>query len=514
MKEPYRIMEYDVFQHLNAPKSAAYRAVLGTFVDARERFALHMKPSEVLSQLPFGPAGSHGIQTEHQLDQILAQLADWGNLTTHVDNSEVKTVEDFNKPRFLYQLSRKGEAVEQALAFYRENIEQPGELQTTALAEIYELLRSIRALFSTKTIEYDKTYTAIRELFERFEVLASKAQQFMGGIQRAIDLQGADVNTFLKYKETLLDYIQRFIQQLITKGALIADVVQDIPWPFVDAALADAGKRSLADSIDQSDEAIAKSAALWKKKWHGLSSWFIDDDSRSQAGLLRARARSAIPDLLAVISSLNERRTTYSDRAADYRMLAQWFAECSSIEESHALWRSAFCLTPARHLALTVESLDEDMDLATPKTSWLEAEPMWISPRLRSTGHIRKAGRMSFIIDRSEAKNEIRKRIAAETLQMQKARKMILTGKAQQLSEFSLLDRQSFSLFLDCLGSALSRQTIQSSTVETRSSDGTLLIRLKRIDDAPCAYIETEDGVLVGPDHWIHIENAVVGGSA
>ncbi len=514
MAEPSTDPPYGVFQHLNAPKATVYRAVLGVFVDARERFALHLKPAEILFQLSVDGNQQDGELDEHQMDQMLAQLEGWGNLTAHVDNSEVKTVEDFNKPRFLYQLSREGEAAEQALSFYREHIEQPGELQTTALGEILESVRSIQALLADQPVDDEKTYVAIRELFDRFDVLTSKAQQFMGGIQRAIDLQGADVNTFLQYKETLLDYIQRFIQQLITKGASIADVLRTMAPTTIDTVLLAAARRSLADAIDQSEEAVLRSATRWRKRWHGLGQWFVDDDARSQAALLRARARSAIPDLLSVIASLNDRRTTHSDRAADYRVLAQWFAECDSDEESHALWRSAFCLTPTRHLAVTAESLDEDRDLVTPRTSWLAAAPLWISPRLRSTGRVRKTGRVPAVIDRSEAKRLIRQRLAEETRQMEEARKLILTGEACRLSDFSVLGRQAFALFLDCLGSALARQSCSGAVVETRSSDGTLHIRLEPIENAPPARIETEEGVLVGPDHWILIEDAVVGRSA
>lgn len=505
---------YDVFQHLTAPKSTIYRAVLGVFVDARERFALHLKPTEILFRLAGYPGDDGEPLEEHHIAQVLDQLKEWGNLTAHVDNSVVKTVEDFNKPRFLYQLSREGEAAEQALSFYREHIEQPGELQTSALSEILKSICSIKELLAENPVQFEKTYPAIRELFDRFEILTSKAQQFMGGIQRAIDLQGADVNAFLQYKETLLDYIQRFIQQLITKGAQIAEALRMIDPTVMGAVLFEAARTSLVDAIDQSEKSIQQAADKWKQRWHGLGQWFVDGDARSQAALLRASARSALPDLLSVIASLNDRRTTHSDRAADYRTLAQWFAECDSEEQCHALWRSAFCLTSARHLALTVESLDEDTHLVTPRTSWLEAEPMWISPRLRSTGHIRKAGRIPSIVDRSEAKRKIRLRLAEETRQIEDARQRILTGEARKLSDFSLLGRQDFALFLDCLGSALSRRSKNAPVVETRSSDGTLHIRLEPIKDAPPARVETTDGVLVGPDHWILIRDATVGGSA
>ena len=505
-------MDFSVFKHLVADKATAYRAVMHAFVEARERFALHLKPSDVLGHLRTAEDGRSIAEDEKQIEQLLAQLVEWGNLTAHADNSEVKTVEDFNKPRFLYQLSRAGEAAEQALSLFQKSVEQSGELQATALAEIHDKLLSLRFLLAGQTEDGEKAYLAFREIFDRFEVLTSRAQQFMGSIQRVIDLQNADMTTFLKYKEKLLDYIQRFIQELITKGALIAETLRAISAEHVSGALERAAGRDLADAIDQSPEAVERSRELWVKRWRGLTRWFIGDGEASQAAMLRARARSAIPDLLSVISSLNERRALRSDRAADYLTLARWFAECQSPEDAHALWRSAFCLTPVRHLALTKESLDEDEGgLVKPKTSWLDADPMWISPRLRGTGWIRKAGRTPMIIDRTREKEEILRRTAEETRQIEEARRRILTGEARRLSDFAAMDRHAFSLFLDCLGSALSRQPATGGAVETRSSDGTLLIRLERIAGAAPARLETEDGVFMGPDHWIHIGDILAG---
>ena len=68
----------------------------------------------------------------------------------------------------------------------------------------------------------------------------------------------------------------------------------------------------------------------------GLRQWFISSPEHpSQAKLLRARARKAIPDLLAVVALLNERRAGRSDRTADFRELALWFAQAPD-EAAHA----------------------------------------------------------------------------------------------------------------------------------------------------------------------------------
>ena len=62
----------------------------------------------------------------------------------------------------------------------------------------------------------------------------------------------------------------------------------------------------------------------------GLRRWFLATGHEPpQAELLRSKARAAIPQLLAAVAALNERRSGRSDRSADFRMLANWFAACT-----------------------------------------------------------------------------------------------------------------------------------------------------------------------------------------
>ncbi len=101
----------------------------------------------------------------------------------------------------------------------------------------------------------------------------------------------------------------------------------------------------------------------------------------SQSSLLRQRACKAIPDLLATISVLQERRAGRSYRSADFRTLARWFAQAPSEDDAHRLWRAAFGLSPSRHFS------GEPPEGADTGESWLDAPSQVISARLRSTGH-------------------------------------------------------------------------------------------------------------------------------
>src|SRR5204862_418045 len=90
-------------------------------------------------------------------------------------------------------------------------------------------------------------------------------------------------------------------------------------------------------------------------------------------------AVSAIPQLLAAVTALNERRSGRSDRSADFRTLAVWFAACRNDAEGHRLARAAFALNPARHLLL-----DSDTRELPANTPWAAA------PAIRTTATSRR----------------------------------------------------------------------------------------------------------------------------
>ena len=52
-------------------------------------------------------------------------------------------MEDFYRPRYLYQLSAEGEAMERALSIFVKALQQPGELQALALHDIRDQLQEL-----------------------------------------------------------------------------------------------------------------------------------------------------------------------------------------------------------------------------------------------------------------------------------------------------------------------------------------------------------------------------------
>lgn len=255
---------------------------------------------------------------------------------------------------------------------------------------------------------------------------------------------------------------------------------------------------------------LAAVVEQWRSRWHGLRGWFIaGDGERSQAEELRTHARAAIPALVRAVLMLNDQRVTRSDRCADLRTLARWFAEADDDREARRLWRAAFGLAPARHLRVDQDTLDAwEQQAVRASTAWSDAPPLRVSPRLRRTGRTTRRGPAAQGMDRQKERAALARFAAEEARQLAAARAVLATGQATRLSRIGELDAAAFDLFLELLGEALARKPSPKGAVEATSADGTLCIHLEPTGEGVAAVIETPDGRFVGEDHHILIAEA------
>ncbi len=496
------------FAHLGAGNAELYRAVLAAFTAAKRRFTVHLRPDDVATALR-----TVEVDVDQQvLVGALAQLCEWGNLRADPDTSRVTSVEEFHRARFLYQLTKEGEAAEAALAVYDTALGRRGSLQSVALADIVTHLRALLALVGAP--DEARAHLSLIALAGRFQDLADNAQAFMGSLQEALDPHDSGIDAFLAYKDRLIDYLERFIKDLVGTGSEIATLILELDNHRVEQLLDLAALRESADAApdgtdDFREREFARQRELWAERWDGFHAWFVSRPGQtSQATMLRNQARSAVPRLLAVVAALNDRRVGRSDRSADFRTLAVWFAQASDEDERHALWRSAFGLHGSRHLTIDAETVDERADNpVSASTSWLVAPPIEISPRLRKTGSYERRGRANKVVDRSEQRRYLAELAAKEAEQTRLARAVLVAraGAPVRLSAVGELDERAFRLFLNLLGDALTARVPGRDSVEATTSDGTVTVRLESIDDGTVAEIVTSTGVLRGPDHLLQI---------
>jgi len=493
---------HTVFAHVLSKNAELYRAILEDFVRSREQFITHLRPAEVALSVD---------RDQEEIENALRQLRVWGNLEATQDNAEQTSLEEFYRVHLLYALSLSGEAAERALAIFEETMHQPGELQTAALRDITEFLEAIRILLESAELDVAKLHTQLLTLTERFRTLTNRAQAFMRDLQSTIQLHGVSVEQFLEYKELLIDYLERFLGDLVLATNEISQKILLLERVGLCDQFRLVARRALSDALVRTTEMEEQEAARWAGLWHGLRRWFLGEaGGASQAEILRARAREAIPALLFTLQNINDQRVTRSDRFTDWQTLALWFAEAPTEDDTHRLWRAAFGLAPARHLQINEETLDRrDQSSEGPRTPWMEADPIWLSPRLHINGRVTVRSQATAVVDQSKAKDELARLEADEAEQIARAQRELASGRPIRLSDFGFLETATFHLLLDLLGEALAIRTDPQQPVDAVSMDGALIIRLGATDDAaPLAEIVTSTGVLRGPDCVVTILHA------
>jgi len=498
----------DLFRHVSTEKATFYRSIMEVFAAAKRQYRLQLRPDEILAEAQW----SDGSPRIEDINAALAQLAAWGNLESQPDTARVSSLSDFYRARFLYRLSHGGEAVEAALDVFAQTLQHRAELQTVALEDISNRLHALHALLEAGTPspapDVVKIHETLRDLVRVFKGLADNAQAFMAGVARSIELQQARADAVVIYKRRLIDYLERFMGDLVRRSDTIARLIVDLS-SRIDPILLLVAEREARDAApgdvhDQADDRSRRWQA-WRERWKGLRGWFLQTGHEPpQAELLRARARSAIPQLLGAIAALNERRSGRSDRSADFRTLAAWFADCADGAQAHRLARAAFALNPARHFSLNPQS-DEDLPA---NTRWADAPPLQVHPRLREYGEAAARGPLAKVHDRSDARALLAQQLAEESHQVEAARQRLATGQATRLSELGELDIHAFGLFLNLLGEALAEQAGPDAAVERQSGDGLLQLRLEPLEAGSHARIATPLGVFAGRDHRITITPA------
>ncbi|RTL49906.1 MAG: TIGR02677 family protein [Rhodocyclaceae bacterium] len=489
---------HELFRHVSADKAAFYRAIMAVFAAAKRQFRPYLRPDEVLREAMWSGA-------QPALEEVraaLTQLVEWGNLESQPDTARVASIDDFYLARFLYRLSHGGEAVESALVTFAQALGRRGELQSVALEDIHARLEALIALDAMNVPDEAKVHEVLRDLVRVFEDLAENAQAFMAGIVRSVEIQQADIGAVVGFKKRLIDYLERFIGDLVSRSGAIAERIKALD-PRIDALLwlvANREARDVApgDVSEQADAVLARVHA-WRERWRGLRLWFVSDGhGPAQAEALRAKARAAIPQLLTAIAAVNERRSGRSDRSADFRVLARWFAECVDDDQAHRLARAAFALNPARHLSLLPP-------MAAATTSWRDGPTVAIHPRLREYGKATIRGTAPRVRNRDAERSLLAQQIAAEHRQVEAARARLATGSLCRLSELGPLNPQEFDLFLALLGEALASQSSPDEVVARPTTDGLLHIRLEPLGADTRAAIETPLGIFSGRDHRITI---------
>ena len=502
--------EWQCFAYLTAEKAELYRAIVERFALAKSEFILHLRPIEIHSQLI-----ERGYYVElAELEAALDQLEAWRNLQSYKDSSDVQTLKDFYRKKLLYQLTAHGEAAHVATLTFQKRLGEQAKLDARALERIADSAAQLCRLAGEDHPDGPIVLTTLRNICQDADELTQRAQSFFRWLHEQTESEHAELAAFLHYKEQLIEYLQHFIGELITRGGEIASRLITIAAQayarLANVAAEEEVGEPRAGEIEQHAAELEKSRRAWLGRLTGLHGWFVGGESRPpQSEQLRAAARGAIPRLLLIASQINERRTGRSNRQSDLRRLAIWFAGAESDAAAHKLFRAAFACSPARHLRVDERTLDErDQAQATSDLSWLDAPPINVAPQLRSTGRLPAGSASRRIVDRSGDRAAALYRLNIESSRDESSRETLIAMGRIRLSQVCGLDSDAFRLLLELIEQAVPPPG-GSGSANATIRDGSLRIAVNPVSGpTTMATLATEAGTLHTSDIWLEVTRA------
>jgi len=426
-------------------EAASYLAIMRTFAGDIAGLLSDQSAAEVAQRL----AAQGLVLDTDTVDARLSYLVEHGNLARSPREAEARSLREYLQNRARYQLTQRGELVHRYVEELLEHTEMAREVSTEMLGGI---LAGLQALDRNDApalagAEPDELARTIGTVFAQFERLVSSTRDFYTYLSRVLVRYDLDRAEFQAFKAALLDYLQRFVDEIARHTPALAETLNSVR-PKVPAlcARANAGQRLLG-----LDGAVARrSQGLDPADWRGLYAWFIGSAGRdSDAAGVRRLATEAMRALLVNLRRIATSTQREQSRYADLLTLAGWFATTDD-ETAHALWASAFGLYSCRHLGFPAE---DDGDPIPPTASWWSAPAAEVPVALRRHGNRAIRGRVGRRDDYSTAK--VARLAEREAAERQRASAVLeLAAQAGELGAVRVSDAAR-AVLLDLYGRAL-----------------------------------------------------------
>jgi uncharacterized protein (TIGR02677 family) len=492
------------FHYVTAPNAPTYRALVQAFREAKQHYVIELRPADALDRVR--RAGYHvEAQDEDDVRRHLDQLVTWGNLSRTHDPVAVSRIDDFYKGRYVYHLTAVGEAAHRAVLDVEATVGKSGSLQSTMLVKIRDALRALATAASAEPVAPDVLVRLLHDLHSAFDTLTEEANRFMGDLGRYTRGERVEEGRFVLYKQAVLAYISRFVEQLRHLAGEIASSVDAVESAGAGRLLVAAARSAdLPPALPDTDP-VAAWVDEQQARWAGVCAWFVGDAAGHRPTIERLAevAVDAVVELTRTLGRLNERRTRPVDRAADFRSLARWFSRCSDDDEAHRLWHAAFGLHSARHFHIE----EDDPDRTGALMSWWEAAPVEVPVRLRTRGSTSNAGRPSPAADHGREKEWIAQRRRRERARLEAALARFAGRGPLPIADLGSVDAAELELLLALLDEALSAPREPDGTRRARTSDGRLSVALHApAGDAVLAALDTPQGRLRCLNYRIVVE--------
>ncbi len=377
-------------------EAASYLAIMRSFTGGISGLLSDQSAAEVAERL-----AEQGFELDVEtVDARLSYLVEHHNLARSPRETEARSLREYLTNRARYQLTQRGELVHRMVEQLLEHADSATEVSSEMLGGILAGLQRLRAYGEARLAGSDPDEVAreIGTVFAQFERLVDSTRDFYTYLAQVLVRYDLGRAEFQVFKTALLDYLQRFVDDIARHMPQIAEALAGVE-PAVPALVARANSGERLVSID--GQTARRTRGLATDDWVSLHAWFVGDAGRdSDAAGVRRLATEAMRALLVNLRRIASAGDREQSRYADLVRLAGWF-DCADDDTAHALWTAAFGLYSCRHLGFAV---DESADPVAATESWWQAPAADVPVMLRRAGERKVAGRSGRTADFTAAK--------------------------------------------------------------------------------------------------------------
>ena len=329
---PFDRLRLSALRYAVNDEAEQYVAVMRVFTEGTAGLLSDLSAREVADRL----SGHLGIELDVDLvDARLSYLVQSGNLARSPRETEARSIREYLTARARYQLTQRGELVHRQVEELLSATDEVREVSTEMLGGILAGLRTLAAYDETSVAEVDPDVVAaqVATLFAQFERLVTSTRAFYASLSQVLARYDLGREDFQAFKAALLDYLQRFVDQIARTLPQIGDLIEATdPVPLL--ARANTGTRL----VNLDGTRAVRSSGLAEQDWAGLRAWFLGAPGRrSDADEVRTLATRAMRALLVNLRRLSSSTDREVSRYADLVRLARWF-DASDTDQAAALW--------------------------------------------------------------------------------------------------------------------------------------------------------------------------------
>jgi uncharacterized protein (TIGR02677 family) len=495
-----RVVAYAIGEHVDRNR----RIMRVFYLNKKRDIGWQLTPTDVQRRLrdEFG----YAIELD-ALERSLETLARNGNLDAQPNTRDAATPREWRRKRFLYDITSRGERVEELLSELDALREETSALETWRLLTIRDRLRRLAAALRSDQPDAQSVSEDLEQVISSVKALSKGATDFMNRLQRFTATDKLTSDEFLAHQEAVVEHLQDFHRALRAHTDSILKEVREIDElgaaRLTDVALS-ARQLPVAlpgQTVEQLHRQVREDEL---RHWQGVRTWFgADGTADAPWSLLTRKLLESVHAIVDIADRFIGGAADRRDRARAWTQLAQVIARADE-RTGQAAFACAVGLLPPRHFSGA--EVDPTQIVTPGATSWRTAPVAPVAAHLRRPGsRAPGAGTPARLRANPGLAARVKAEQAAEREKLARLLDRLQAGATLRMSELHVLHPVELEHLLGWIARAFSQRRGADGSRTATSTDGRTTLKLLPPADGARTRVRAVHGQLDCPDYYIEV---------